>query len=278
VAEYLDERDLNIYTDGSSYSGPRRGGVGMLFVVTDDRGEEVTYDFPLLGFAGATNNMMELQAPIEALRALVRGAAPVHHADYRKIVFWSDSMYLVGNVDSARYTWPRQKWMSADGNPVANRDQWKELVKLIGKVGDRRVEFKWVKGHKGSAHNKRADKAAKASAKSPSGAPLGPPVKLRRKRGAGKTERGSVAMRGQTERILVVSDRLLPQGHNEYRYEVVGDRSEDAGKLDIAYAERDLVLSAGHIYEVQFNDITKTPRIVAVIREIEPTAADDARA
>src|SRR4051794_38686294 len=28
--EYRDERDLHIYTDGSSYSGPRRGGIGIL--------------------------------------------------------------------------------------------------------------------------------------------------------------------------------------------------------------------------------------------------------
>lgn len=27
AVEYRDERDLNIYTDGSSYQGPRRGGV-----------------------------------------------------------------------------------------------------------------------------------------------------------------------------------------------------------------------------------------------------------
>jgi hypothetical protein len=47
--EYLDDRDLNIYTDGSSYSGPRRGGVGILFVTVDDEGNEQTEAYPLPG-------------------------------------------------------------------------------------------------------------------------------------------------------------------------------------------------------------------------------------
>jgi ribonuclease HI len=268
VAEYLDERDLNIYTDGSSYSGPRRGGVGMIFVVTGEDGLEVVHDFPTLGFAGATNNMMELQAPIEALRALVRGSAPVAHEGYRKIVIWSDSRYLVDNFHHARYVWPGQKWMTADGNPVLNANQWKELVKLAGKLGDRRVEFEWVKGHKSSAHNKRADKAAKASAKTQAGRQIGPPAKLRRKRGDGMTERGSVVMRGQVEEIYIVTDTLLPQGSNMYRYEVVAPGSPDKGNIDIAYSERDTVLRAGHTYEVRFNDEPKRPRIEELIREM----------
>jgi ribonuclease HI len=71
----------------------------------------------------------------------------------------------VRRYHNARYVWPGQHWEGADGNPIANVEQWKELVKLVGKIGDHRVAFKWVKGHKGSAHNKSADKAAKASAK-----------------------------------------------------------------------------------------------------------------
>jgi ribonuclease HI len=100
--EVRDERDLNIYTDGSSYSGPRRGGVGVLYVTVDERGEEVADDYPLPGYAGATNNQMELRAAIEALLALVTRRAPVRVAPWRRIVIWTDFMYLVEGYDSAR--------------------------------------------------------------------------------------------------------------------------------------------------------------------------------
>ena len=92
--EYRDERDLNIYTDGSSYQGPRRGGIGILYVTVGDDGEEHTDPYPLPGFLGATNQQMELCAAIEALKALVTRRAPVSSGDYRRVVIWTDSMYL----------------------------------------------------------------------------------------------------------------------------------------------------------------------------------------
>ena len=51
--EYRDERDLHIYTDGSSYPGPRRGGVGVRFVMTGEDGNERFEDYPLPGYHGA---------------------------------------------------------------------------------------------------------------------------------------------------------------------------------------------------------------------------------
>ena len=67
--EYRDERDLNIYTDGSSYSGPRRGGVGILYVVVDESGEERVAPYPRPGYVGATNQQTELRAAIDALES-----------------------------------------------------------------------------------------------------------------------------------------------------------------------------------------------------------------
>ncbi len=36
----LDDNALNIYTDGSSFSGPRAGGIGIVFVIVNDAGDE----------------------------------------------------------------------------------------------------------------------------------------------------------------------------------------------------------------------------------------------
>jgi ribonuclease HI len=268
VAEYRDEEALNIYTDGSSFSGPRRGGVGVRFIVVDEGGHEVEHDFPLPGYEDATNNMMELQAPIEALRALLRGQAPVDANDFKKVVFWSDSLYVVETIYNARYVWAGRRWMSTDGNPIANVAQWKELVRLIDKLG-RRVDFKWVKGHRSSANNKKVDKLAKASAQTRIGRRLGVAAVVRRKLSPNKTERGSVQMRGQAELVHVISSSLTPQRVNEYRYQIVAEQSDDFQKVDVAYAERGLVLRAGHFYEVRFNNQHKTPRILELLEEID---------
>jgi ribonuclease HI len=118
--EDRDERDLNIYADGSSYSGPRRCGLGILYVTVDESGEEIADDYPLPRYLGATNQQMELRAAIDALLALVTRRAPVSAAPWRQIVIWTDTMYLVDGFKSARFTRPATGWMTRDGNPVAN--------------------------------------------------------------------------------------------------------------------------------------------------------------
>lgn len=267
MAEYLDDDALNIYTDGSSLAGPRRGGVGVMFVTVGSDGHEVRNEFPLPGFEAGTNNMMELQAPIEALRALLRGYAPVDVAPFTKIVFWSDSRYVVDNFSNAMHVWQRRRWMTAEGNPVANLEQWKELAKLARTTG-KRVEFHWVKGHKHSAANRRVDKLAKASAKTQTGRRLGPPSDVRRKLSPNVTEPGIVQMRGQVETIRIIEATWTQQGLHRYRYEVVSEDSEFFQKVDLVYAERHVALRAAHTYEVRVNDETATPRIVDVIAEV----------
>jgi hypothetical protein len=37
---------------------------------------------------------MEIQACLEAVRAIARGRVPVDVASYRKLIFWTDSQYL----------------------------------------------------------------------------------------------------------------------------------------------------------------------------------------
>lgn len=75
--EYVDERDLNVYIDGSSLSSPRRGGVGILFITEGPDGHWLETPYGVAGFGGATNNQMELQACVEVLRGLARGQVPV---------------------------------------------------------------------------------------------------------------------------------------------------------------------------------------------------------
>lgn len=79
--EQLDDKALNIYTDGSSYSSPRVGGVGFMFIAVDDEGEQETHEESPPGWKGASNNQMELQACIEALRIATGGRPPLIFRD-----------------------------------------------------------------------------------------------------------------------------------------------------------------------------------------------------
>lgn len=67
----LDEDALNIYTDGSSFSGPRVGGIGIVFVIVNGAGdEEIVNEFDYPGYKQATNNEMELEACIKGLEEI----------------------------------------------------------------------------------------------------------------------------------------------------------------------------------------------------------------
>jgi len=64
----IDDDELSIYTDGSMFGSPRRGGIGFRSVYNDESGDEKTEDFCPPGYKGGTNNQMESKACIEAMK------------------------------------------------------------------------------------------------------------------------------------------------------------------------------------------------------------------
>jgi ribonuclease HI len=256
---------LNIYTDGSSYSSPRTGGVGIVFVRTDHAGNEVVEESRLPGYKGATNNQMELQAPILALReATQRGLA----VELRRIVVHTDSMYVCENYKRAMFEWPKTRWTKRGGAPVLNAELWKDLVRAM-KASGCIVEFRWVKGHRTDPYNKTVDKLAKRSAKSATEQPL-TQVSVRRKRTREKVQPGAVLMRGQRLSIRIITCEFLRvQQKWKYKYEVVSKRNPFYGKVDLVYSARDVLLRDGHSYHVRLNADPAYPQVLKVFREIE---------
>ncbi len=126
--EYPDENALNIYTDGSMLSGPRRGGAGLLFVVIGKDGEERQREHVLNGYSGATQNQMELEAVIQGLKLATSRHPPFDRDQYRKIVVKTDATYVSENFGTARTIWSQNGWRTKEGKPVDNARQWKELV------------------------------------------------------------------------------------------------------------------------------------------------------
>jgi ribonuclease HI len=267
VADYLHDDYLYIYTDGSMYSGPRMGGVGIVFIATGDDGQELVEPLEMAGHRGANSNQMELQAAIEALAAVRRGYAPIDASKYQRIVIRTDSQYVADNYRSPRSNWPQNGWRTRDGNPVANIPQWKQLDRLMHQVG-MRVEIEWVKGHKKSVGNKQADRLAKTSARDAYKPRLGRST-VRRKLSPLQTERGSVGMNGQRLTIRVIEDDYVADAKlNVYRYEVLSRRSPYFRRVDFIYSEADLVLKAGHTYRVRVNADHRAPRVVRVFAEV----------
>ncbi len=133
-----------IHTDGACRGNPGPGGWAWA---------EGLERFASGAEAHTTNQRMELRAVIEALLAAPEG--PV------EIV--SDSSYVVKCFHDRWYVgWRRRAWRNASGQAVANRDLWERLLELA--LGEREVQFRWVKGHSGDALNDFVDSLATRAA------------------------------------------------------------------------------------------------------------------
>ena len=258
------ENALNIFTDGSSMGSPRRGGIGVRFVIIDSSGKEQVQDFEFAGHRNATNNEMELQACIVALKEAMKQNLP---PNVTRVVIQSDSFYVVDNYKKAMFQWTKTRWLTRSGRPVLNADLWKDLVKCFQKIR-MPVEIRWVKGHSKSEHNKAADRLARQSAMSAFKAPL-THVSVRRKITDKSVDIGSVELTGQRITIrIITSKHLTVQKVWKYKYEVISKHSRYRGNVDIIFSEN--FLSSGHTYYVRVNSDTSNPRIEKVFREIEP--------
>lgn len=213
--EYPEENALNIYTDGSMLPGPRRGGGGILFVLVDDEGNEEQREEVLRGYANATQNQMELEAPIQALKMVIGRHPPFDPSRYGKIVIKTDAMHVAENFGTAVSVWSRNGWTTRDGKPVDNGPQWKELVRLAvlsGKQG-KRVWVVRVPGKK-SPRTKAVDKLAKTSARGASQRQL-KPAEVRRKKTDQRIEIGAVGMHGHV--MTTTSSRASTNDCTTYR-------------------------------------------------------------
>ncbi|MGH1538731.1 MAG: RNase H family protein [Gammaproteobacteria bacterium] len=257
------EDALNIYSDGSSFSNPRRGGIGIRYITINEKGDEEYEDDAPMGYKEGTNNQMELMACILA----IKGAC--NHwclSTVNRVYIFTDSMYVRDNYSRAMYEWPKQKWCNKDGRPIDNCELWKDLVKQIKKVPVK-VTFEWVKAHSKNQHNKAVDKLAKDSARGV----LNPPLTVtavRRKKTKQSVKRGCIKMEGQSFSIRIITDTYLrTQKIYKYKYEIISEDSKNFEDVDIIYSKH--VMGAGHHYEVTVNEDSKNPLIVEVIQELE---------
>ena len=142
-------KSITIYTDGACSGNPGPGGWGAVLLFKDQK-KEIRGGEPQ-----TTNQRMELQAVIEALRALkVKGW---------DITVYSDSAYVV-NAFQQKWLdkWQQNGWRNSKKEPVANQDLWQELLRLTSL---NRVKILKVKGHGGDLYNERCDELARQAIK-----------------------------------------------------------------------------------------------------------------
>jgi ribonuclease HI len=138
---------VEIFTDGACAGNPGPGGWAWA----------VAPDGTVCGSGGAahtTNQRMEIQAVLEALRS-VDG----------EVTVVSDSTYVVNCFRDRWYVkWQRNGWRNSQRQPVANADLWRPLIEI---VTARQAQFRWVKGHSGDPMNDLVDQLAVAASKGP---------------------------------------------------------------------------------------------------------------
>jgi ribonuclease HI len=253
---------LNIYTDGSAYSHPRMGGIGIRFIKVDDLGNETREDSELRGYQGATNIQMELQAVIMALK---KAREDYLIPESRIIYVFTDCQYVSNNYINAMFVWPKKKWMGIYNQPIEHAKLWKELIKEIRKVGAR-VYIEWVKGHNNDEDNKAVDRMAKRSAKNAYNKPLAY-ISVRRKKTRKSIKKGCVGIEGQRITIrMFTCQELSEQRLWKYNYEVVSKNSKYFGLSDKIVS--DILLKDGHTYYVKFNKEQNNPRIMKLYKEV----------
>ncbi|MES2907122.1 MAG: ribonuclease HI [Pseudomonadota bacterium] len=141
----MEARRVIIHTDGACSGNPGPGGWGAILQWNGET-REISG-----GEALTTNNRMELQAVIEALKSLKR---------FCTVDLYTDSQYVRTGILEWIHAWKKNGWRTATKKPVKNIDQWQALDELRQQHD---ISWHWVKGHAGDEMNERVDALAVAA-------------------------------------------------------------------------------------------------------------------
>lgn len=132
---------------GNGRDGDNPGGAGLLIETAE--GTAVVRRDLYLHAPATTNNRMALAGAIAAMALLP-------HSKRQRVLYVSDSEYLVKGVNEWIHGWKKRGWRRKEG-PILNLELWQALDRLLT---DRNVTFRWVRGHAGHVKNEYADALA----------------------------------------------------------------------------------------------------------------------
>lgn len=144
---------IQIYTDGAAKGNPGPAGWGAVFLYGKEHFEIGGRE------CHATNNQMELSAPIGALKYLKKHLPQLGKAGKinASVEIVSDSKYVILGITEWIFNWQKNNWRNAVKKPVLNKELWIELYELSK---DFKIKWNYVEGHSGDKYNERADEIA----------------------------------------------------------------------------------------------------------------------
>ena len=151
VAIYADESCL-----GNGREGSNPGGAAGVIEYMGRSGSLTRWDY-WVSEPATTNNRMALRSVIEAVRAISRKGVRF------RVVFTSDSQYLVKGMDEWVRGWMARGWKRKEG-PILNLELWQEAVDVV-RAGGHQVQWCWVRGHEGHPQNEYANHLAVRAAR-----------------------------------------------------------------------------------------------------------------
>lgn len=154
---------LEIWTDGACKGNPGPGGWTAIATAINAEGQRVEIARASGGSPDTTNNRMELEAAVAALRLAKANG-------WDTFTIHSDSLVLVNGATQWLPGWKAKGWTNSAKEPVKNRDLWEALDSLNDLS---RVSWRHVRGHRGIKWNELADQAANEAIVYPDGSAFG---------------------------------------------------------------------------------------------------------
>lgn len=133
--------NLTVFTDGGCSGNPGPGGWAYVIINNGN-----TISFSSGGSQNTTNNVMELTAVIQAIKA-----CKTIGAEHMSV--FTDSQYVKNGITTWIISWKKNGWKTASKDPVKNRALWEELDSL----NNENIQWNWVKGHAGIEFNEMCD-------------------------------------------------------------------------------------------------------------------------
>lgn len=149
VAVYADESCL-----GNGKDGDNPGGAGAVLEARRRSGAIERRDL-WISEKATTNNRMALRSVVETFLAL--GAKRPC-----RVVFTSDSRYLIDGLTEWVHGWAARGW-TRKGGAIENLDLWEDAIRAV-RDGGHRVSWRWVRGHNGHPQNEYANHLATRAA------------------------------------------------------------------------------------------------------------------
>ena len=137
---------IKIYTDGSCIENPGKGGWAAIIL---NNGNKIEIKG---NKENATNNQMELLAPIQALKKIPKGS---------KVQIFTDSKYVKSGITEWIHNWKKNGWKTASKQDVKNKELWLELDLLNNEF---EINWNWVKAHSTDKLNNEVDLLARDAA------------------------------------------------------------------------------------------------------------------